>query len=82
VRWLRATLTLTITDETTNATFSQPFTVDIPAILGGMTGFVGFTASTDELTSVQKILNWQFSSSECCTAGEPSFAAGFPTHPG
>lgn len=71
------TLTLTITDATTNATFTQPFTVDIPAILGGPSAYAGFTASTGELTAVQEILDWQFSVSTCCTAGEPTYPDGF-----
>jgi len=70
-------LTLTITDQTTHATFSHPFPVNIGGYLGGQTGYAGFTASTGAKTAVQSILNWQLTSSECCTAGEPAFAAGF-----
>ena len=72
-----ATLTLTITDKTTNASFSQTFPVDIPAVIGGPTGYVGFTAGTGQAASVEKILDWQFTSAGCCTAGEPDFPTGF-----
>jgi sugar lactone lactonase YvrE len=72
-----STLTLTITDQKTHATVSQPFTVDIAAILGGPTGFAGFTGSTGAHTAVQNILDWQLTSTQCCQPGEPSFLTGF-----
>ena len=71
-------LTLTITDQTTHATFSHPFTINIAGYLGGQTGYAGFTASTGEKTAVQSILDWQLTSSECCNAGEPAFAGDSP----
>ncbi len=70
-------LTLTITDQKTHATVSLPFTVDIAAILGGPTGFAGFTGSTGAKTAVENILNWQLTSTQCCQPGEPSFLTGF-----
>jgi Legume lectin domain len=70
-------LTLTITDQTTQAVFGDFFPVDIAGILGGSTGYAGFTASTGMKTAVQSILNWELTSSACCTAGEPGFPAGF-----
>jgi Legume lectin domain/NHL repeat len=72
-----STLTLTITDQKTHATVSLPFTVDIAAILGGPTGFAGFTGSTGAHTAVQNILDWQLTSTECCQPGEPAFLTGF-----
>ena len=39
------TLTVVITDTVTNATATQTYTVNIPAIVGGTTGYVGFTGS-------------------------------------
>jgi hypothetical protein len=72
-----STLTLTIEDETTRATFSEPFRVNIPALLGGQTGYAGFTASTGLKTAVQSILNWQLVSSDCCMTGVPGFSSGF-----
>ena len=71
------TLTLTLTDKSTQATLSQPFTVDIAGILGGNTGFAGFTGGTGAKTVVGTILDWQLTSSECCQPGEPAFPAGF-----
>jgi sugar lactone lactonase YvrE len=75
-------LTLTITDQTTHATVTQPFTVDIAGILGGPTGFAGFTGSTGAHTAVQNILDWQLTSTECCQPGEPSFLTGFSSTSG
>jgi sugar lactone lactonase YvrE len=72
-----STLTLTITDKATHASLSQPFTVDIAGILGGPTGFAGFTGSTGGKTAVENILDWQLTSSQCCRPGEPAFTAGF-----
>jgi hypothetical protein len=54
------TLTLTLTDTVTAATWSQPFTINIPATIGGDTAYVGFTAGDGGLTSTQQILNWTF----------------------
>ena len=39
-------LTLTITDLVTQASWSHPFAIDIPSIVGGNTAYVGFTAGT------------------------------------
>ena len=72
-----STLTLTMTDQTTRATFTQSFPVDIPGLLGGQTGYAGFTASTGLETAVQSILDWQLLSSDCCIAGVPAFSSGF-----
>jgi len=53
-------LTLTLTDLVTHATWSYPFTIDIPSNVGGNTAYVGFTAGTGSSTAVQEILNWTF----------------------
>jgi streptogramin lyase len=58
------TLTLTLTDLATGATWLHPFTVDIPRAVGGDTAYVGFTASTGSSTAIQQILDWQFTSTE------------------
>ena len=54
------TLAVTITDTNTNATFTQDYTVNIPGIIGGNTGYVGFTASTGTATATQDILAWTY----------------------
>ncbi|AXC16144.1 T1SS secreted agglutinin RTX (plasmid) [Acidisarcina polymorpha] len=53
-------LTMTITDQITKAHYTHPFTVDIPAAVGGTTAFVGFTGATGGETSKQSILTWTF----------------------
>ena len=67
------TLTMTLTDAITLATWSQSFTINIPAIVGGNTAYVGFTGGTGALTSSQKLTSWIY------TPGPPlpSYAAGF-----
>ncbi len=55
-------LTVVITDKVTNASATQVYTVNIPAIVGGPTAYVGFTAGTGASTAVQEILNWAYSS--------------------
>jgi hypothetical protein len=56
------TLTATITDDTTGATTTQDFSIDIPSTITSNTANVGFTAGTGFLSANFDILNWQFSS--------------------
>ncbi len=67
------TLTMTLTDAITLATWSQSFTINIPAIVGGNTAYVGFTGGTGALTSSQKVTSWTY------TPGPPlpNYPAGF-----
>jgi hypothetical protein len=55
-----ATLTLTLTDTVTNATFTASDAIDIPSTVGSNTAFVGFTAGTGGTVSTQNILNWTY----------------------
>jgi Legume lectin domain/Chitobiase/beta-hexosaminidase C-terminal domain/Fn3 associated len=57
------TLTMTITDTVTNATFTTSWTINIPATVGGNAAFVGFTGGTGGQTSTQQIISWTYSSS-------------------
>ena len=54
------TLQVTITDTVTAAQATQSYTVNIPAVVGANTAYVGFTGATGGLTAVQKILNWTY----------------------
>src|SRR5271155_4053358 len=56
-----STLTVVITDTVTNASATQNYTVNIPAITG-KNAYVGFTASSGGSTAIQEILNWSYSS--------------------
>jgi glucose/arabinose dehydrogenase len=67
-RPVRATITyngadlfMTLLDLVNQQTFQRVFTgFDIPALVGGGTGFVGFTGGTGGLTATQDILNWSY----------------------
>jgi hypothetical protein len=52
------TLTEIITDLTTATSFSHAYAVNIPQVIGSNAAYVGFTAGTGGLTSVQDILSW------------------------
>ena len=54
------TLSMTIKDKTTNATYSHSWTVNIPSIVGASTAYVGFTGSTGGQMAVQQVTNWTF----------------------
>jgi hypothetical protein len=55
-----ATMKVTETDETTHATATQSYTVDLPQILGDTAALVGFTGGTGGLAAVQDILGWTY----------------------
>ncbi len=50
------TLVMRITDKVTQATFLTSWPINLPATLGGNTGYVGFTGSTGGATSIQDVL--------------------------
>jgi murein DD-endopeptidase MepM/ murein hydrolase activator NlpD len=54
------TLTLLITDTSTNASFRTSFSVNIPSIVGGNSAYVGFTGGTGGVTATQDILTWRY----------------------
>ena len=55
-----STLQMKITDSTSAKSYTTSWAVNIPQIVGGSTAFVGFTAATGGLSSIQQILNWKF----------------------
>lgn len=70
------TLTMTITDLVTAATYSTSWAIDIPLTVGGNTAWVGFTGGTGGSTSSQKILTWTYAlgSSTPPVAAAPTFS--------
>jgi len=54
------TLTLTLTDTVTNATFTAAQAINIPATVLANTAFVGFTGGTGGAVSTQNILSWTY----------------------
>ena len=55
------TLTLQITDTTTQQSFVTSWPINIPATAGGTTAYVGFTGGTGGKTATQDILSWSYS---------------------
>jgi hypothetical protein len=54
------TLTMTITDTVTNATFTTSWSINIPATVGSNTAVVGFTAGTGGKTATQEVITWTY----------------------
>ena len=54
------TMMVTVTDNSTGASFTTSFTVNVASSVGASTAYVGFTGSTGSLTSTQNILDWTF----------------------
>ena len=70
------TLTMTITDNVTGASFTTSWTINIPATVGANTAYVGFTGGTGYSSSSQKILTWSFSNTPVLATPTFSPAAG------
>jgi hypothetical protein len=54
------TLAMTVTDATAGKNFSTSWAVNIPAIVGANTAYVGFTGGTGGLSSTQEIISWNY----------------------
>jgi hypothetical protein len=54
------TLTLTLTDTVTNATFTASQAINIPTTVGANTAYVGFTAGTGGSIATQNVLSWTY----------------------
>jgi Legume lectin domain len=55
------TLSMTITDTVTNATFSTSWPINIPSVIGGSTAYAGFTGATGGASATQEIITWTYS---------------------
>jgi hypothetical protein len=58
--YANGSLTQTLTDLTTNGTFSHTYSVNIPTTIGGNNAWVGFTGATGGATATQDIVTWVF----------------------
>ncbi len=67
-------LTMSLTDAVTLASWSTSWPINIPAIVGGDTAYVGFTGGTGGLSSSQKFTYWTY------IAGPPS-VPNYPVPP-
>ena len=56
------TLTVTITDTLTGTHVTQYYTIDIPAVVGAPTAYVGFTGGTGAYVAYQTVLAWGYNS--------------------
>lgn len=54
------TLTVTLTDLTTNGTLTQTYTVNIASFVGANTGYIGFSGGTGGLNAVQEVMTWAY----------------------
>jgi len=73
-------LTMTLTDATTNATFTKTWPINIPATVGGNTAFVGFTGGTGGNTAIQEIINLTMTSTPIPAAATPTFSPAAGTY--
>jgi hypothetical protein len=67
LRYSGTTLTETLTDLTTSASFSTSYTVNLQSVLGLNASLVGFTGATGDGESVQTISDFSFSGSPSTT---------------
>jgi hypothetical protein len=69
-----STLTMQITDASTQQSFVTSWPINIPATVGGARAYVGFTGGSGGNTAVQDILTWSYSA----VAGV-NYSSGFNT---
>ncbi len=55
------TLSLTLTNTKTGASYIHKVPINIPAIVGSNTAYVGFTGGTGVASTTHQVLNWTFS---------------------
>jgi fibronectin type 3 domain-containing protein len=70
------TLSVKITDTVTGNLAFQSYTASIPAIVGGNTAYVGFTAATGTVAALLDIVNWTFAPNAAETPAAPSGLGG------
>jgi hypothetical protein len=75
-------LTMTVTDATTAATFTNTWPINIASTIGGgSSAYIGFTGGTGGLTAIQDIISWTYTSgSSTPTALTPTFSPAGGTY--
>jgi len=58
--YLNGILSVTLTDTNSGATFTTNLPVNIPAIVGGETAYIGFTGGDGGVSSIQQVLNFSY----------------------
>jgi hypothetical protein len=77
-------LTMVLTDTSTGATTRLSWPVDIPAVVGANTAYIGFTGSTPMSSSsatVTKVLSWAFSEGYNPRLATPTFSVAPGQYP-
>ncbi len=72
------TLTETLIDLSTHATFTQTYTVNLVSVLGGSTAYLGFTAGSGGQGAQQDILSWSYNAAFAGTPGAPGGPGATP----
>jgi hypothetical protein len=75
------TLTETIRDTVTGATFATSYVVNIPALVGSDVGYVGFTGGTGGLSAVIDVAAWTIQTTIQKHENSPQLAAAGPAAP-
>jgi hypothetical protein len=57
------TLSETVVDTVTNATFTHSYTIDIPGTIGSTSAYAGFSGATGGENAIQEIQNWTYQAS-------------------
>jgi hypothetical protein len=71
-----STITMTLLDTVTNATWSHYFYgVNLPSLVGGTSAYVGFTAGTGGLTATENIKGWTYLPSNTITSPVTTYSA-------
>jgi hypothetical protein len=73
------TLTLTLTDTVTNATFTASQAINIPSTVGASTAYIGFTGGTGGTVSTQNVLTWTYTPTFGGSSSPPPTPAATPT---
>ncbi len=76
--YVGTTLTVVINDLTTNASDTRNYTVDIPGVIGGSTGYVGFTGATGSQEAIQNIISWAYAPTAATSPNAPSGLGATP----
>jgi Domain of unknown function (DUF1929)/Legume lectin domain/Chitobiase/beta-hexosaminidase C-terminal domain/PKD domain len=74
------TLTMTITDLATSATFTTSWPINIPATVGANTAYAGFGGGTGGSTSIQQILAWTYNTTVLQPTATPFIAPATGTY--
>jgi len=75
-------LTEIVTDTVTGATYTNSYTANIPALVGGNTAYVGFGGSTGVATVTQSLSTWTYTVESPGQAAIPTFSPAAGTYSG